>query len=138
MKFLVPLLFLLTIIAFSNCETPAEIVKNFEAKIISILAAKNFDDFEKYVDMAIELTTNETNRRTIGIRREDLIGGLKNGTFTLFKGIGPNDVPKIKNYDHIIETYRNFTNGRKLRYRIDKTTSNDLGYIITIYYDVNV
>ncbi|CAI5443492.1 unnamed protein product [Caenorhabditis angaria] len=131
MKFLV--LLLLTIIAFSNCQDLQVVAKNFEAKIQSLLAAKNFDALSTYI--------NETFYYFIvgdlDGGKDDFIRYLKNGTFTLFNGVGPNDIPQFRLFLHHIHIVsRNLTNGRLLQYGLYPNKEAEFGYLLYDYYDI--
>ncbi|CAI5443496.1 unnamed protein product [Caenorhabditis angaria] len=131
MKFLV--LLLLTIIAFSNCEDLQVLVKNFEAKIRSLIDAKNFDGLSKYLADHMKFRVNEIQ----GGPKQDFINYSKNGTFVMFNGVGPKDIPEIKAYEEnsLIYVDRNLTGGRHVNYLIEKQNGTEFGYLMNHYFD---
>ncbi|CAI5443495.1 unnamed protein product [Caenorhabditis angaria] len=134
MKFLV--LLLLTIIAFSNCDNYDDLkvlVKNFEAKIQSLLAAKNFDGLSKYLEDHMNFSVNEVE----GGQKQDFINCLKNGTFVMFDGVAPKDIPEIEAYEENsqINVYRGFPGKRYVDYLIEKQNGTEFGYLLIHYFD---
>ncbi|CAI5443498.1 unnamed protein product [Caenorhabditis angaria] len=134
MKFLVPLF--LTIIAFSNCEDLQVLVKNFEAKIRSLIDAKNFDGLAKYIHEHPKFWIAKIAPRD----KQEIIDCLKNGTFILFNGVGPSDIPKIgfeepSQTDSRIGVFRNMTDGREVDYKLRKQNGTEFGYLIHDYID---